>query len=331
MIEMPQPGFTGVVWEAREPQKLAQDLTTGPGSVPMAEAAAAWSRLATGFGAAVVEYEQILAALRGAWQSGRSDAVMERVSRLRDWLAEAAGAAAQNAARMQAQVAAYEVARLAMPNTADIESIQQVQRMLESIGGMLGAPVRAVAADTDAEADVAKAVASRVMRNYESATEPLATPWQHEQPPTVAPEKALAAEQAARQTPVPSVAGAAMPGMMPMGRMAMPSMPTAVPRVRTAYQAPVYAQSGASGEVTAQPVPVNASTASAEAVPMSPAAGPGGAGGASQDVPRFPRASLAGEAGDHLDGEIQAAPAVLGGAEPAPTRPAADSQSGGAP
>ncbi|GAB2688986.1 PPE domain-containing protein [Nocardia thraciensis] len=317
MIEMPQPGFTGVVWEAREPQRLAQDLATGPGSVPMAEAAAAWSRLATGFGAAVVEYEQILAALRGAWQSGRSDAVLQRVSALRDWLAEAAGAAAQNAARMQAQVAAYEVARLAMPNTADIESIQQVQRVLESVGGMLGAPIRAVAVETDAEADVAKAVASRVMRSYESATEPLATPWQHEQPPSVAPERPLAAEQAARQTPVPSGAGA-MPGMAPMGRMAIPSMPTAVPRVRTAYQAPVYSQSGASSEITARPVPVNASSASAEAVPMSPAAGgPGGMGGASQDVPRFPRASLAGEAGDYLDGEIQAAPAVLGGGEPA--------------
>lgn len=316
---MPQPGFTGVVWEAREPQQLAQDLTTGPGSVPMAEAAAAWSRLATGFGAAVVEYEQVLAALRGAWQSGRSDAVIERVAALWDWLAEAAGAAAQNAARMQAQVAAYEIARLAMPNTADIETIQQVQRMLESIGGMLGAPVRAVAADTDTEADVAKAVASRVMRNYESATEPLATPWQHEEPPAVAPDKALVAEQAARQAPMPSVAGA-LPGMVPMGRMSIPSMPTAVPRVRTAYPAPVYSQSGASSELTAQPVPVSTANGSSEAVPMSPAGAPGGAAGGAQDVPRFPRARLAGEAGDRLDGEIQAAPAVLGSAEPAAVR-----------
>ncbi|MGY2063242.1 PPE domain-containing protein, partial [Nocardia gipuzkoensis] len=66
MIEPPRTGFTGVVWEAREAGKLAQDLTTGAGPVPMAEAGAAWTRLAAGFGAAAVEYEVILTQLRGA-------------------------------------------------------------------------------------------------------------------------------------------------------------------------------------------------------------------------------------------------------------------------
>ncbi|MBF6171399.1 PPE domain-containing protein [Nocardia blacklockiae] len=318
MVEMPQPGFTGVVWEAREPQRLAQDLTTGPGSVPMAEAAAAWSRLAASFGAAVVEYEQTLAVLRGAWQSGRSDAVLERVSALREWLIEAAGAAAANAARLQAQVAAYEIARLAMPDTADIANIEQVQRMLESVGGMLGAPLKAVAAQTDTDADLAKAVAARVMRSYESATEPLATPWQQAEPPRIAPDKALVAEQSARQAATAASASAAgfAPGAMPIGPVSV-TMPTAVPRVRTSYQAPVYAQSGAASELVAQPVPVGTGNAAAEAVPFGPAASGGGA--APQDTPRFPRASLAGDSGDHLDGEIQAAPSVLGAVESATT------------
>ncbi|WP_433193032.1 PPE domain-containing protein [Nocardia sp. CA-107356] len=310
MIEVPPSGFTGVVWEAREPQKLAQDLTRGPGAVPMAEAAVAWARLATGFGAAVVEYEQILAALRGAWQSGSSDAVIQRVSTLRDWLAEAAGAAAQNAARMQAQVVAYEVARLAMPNTADLESIQQVQRMLESIGGMLGAPLKAVAAQTDTDADLAKAVASRVMRSYESATEPLATSWQQAQPPRIAPDEALMAEQSARQSATVDTS----PGALPMGAMSMP-MPGAVPRVRTSYRAPVYSQREPTTEVTARPVPVHGAASDSSTVPFSPAASGGGV--ASRDVSRFPRASLAGDAGDHLDGKIHAAPSVLGAAETA--------------
>lgn len=314
MVEMPQPGFTGVVWEAREPQRLARDLTTGPGSVPMAEAAAAWSRLAAGFGAAVVEYEQILAVLRVAWQSGRSDAVLEQLSALREWLVEAAGAAAANAARLQAQVAAYEIARLAMPNTADIANIEQIRRMLESAGGMLGAPLKAVAAQTDTDADMAKAVASRVMRSYESATEPLAAPWQQPHPPQVAPDRALVAEQSARRAA--ASAPNFVPGTMPPSRMSV-AMPAGVPRVRTGYRAPMYSQAATTTETAAQPVPVSARSSGAEAVPFGPAATGGGGGGA-QDTPRFPRASLAGADGDHLDGAVQAAPSVLGAAEPAP-------------
>ncbi|BDT94296.1 hypothetical protein IFM12275_42720 [Nocardia sputorum] len=316
MIEPPQPGFTGVVWTARPPERLARDLTTGPGAVPMAEAVTAWSRLAASFGAAVAEYEKVLADLRGAWQSGRSDEVIQRVSTLRDWLIDAAAAAAANATRFQAQVAAYEIARLAMPNTGDLESLQQVQRMLESMGGMVGAPIRAIAADTDAEADMAKAVASRVMQNYEKATEPLALPWQHQEPPVVAPEQALTAERtAASAEATPSAAlprGAAPIGALPIGTVPVPAMP----RVPTAYQAPVYAQSAATAEVVPRAPQATVSTGEQPA-PLVP--GALGQAGQAQDGARFPRAGLPTEASDQIEfeGGIQAAPAVLGGAEPA--------------
>ncbi|KAA8886400.1 PPE domain-containing protein [Nocardia colli] len=329
MIEPPKPGFTGVVWEARPPERLARDLTTGPGSVPMAEAAAEWARLATVFGAAVLEYERVLASLRTAWQSGRSGEVMEKVTTLRDWLVDAAGTATANAARLQAQVAAYEVAKLTMPNTADIQQIQQVQATLESMGAMLGAPIRAIAADNDAEADVAKAVASRVMRSYETAAEPLATPWRHQEPPKIAPEQALAAEQAA--TAAAAAAPKAMPGLggMPIGSIAMPTLP---PRALSNYRAPVYSQSTTTTEPTTKSTQVSATTATGQSAPVAPGA-MGGAGGGGQDSARFPRASLAGEADQiGLEGEIQAAPAVLGGTESvtkAPTETRAET--GGAP
>ncbi|MFI9633231.1 PPE domain-containing protein [Nocardia sp. NPDC051929] len=333
MIEPPQPGFTGVVWTARPPERLARELTTGPGAVPMAEAVAAWSRLAASFGAAVVEYEKVLADVRGAWQSGRSDEVLQQITTLRDWLVDAAAAAAANAARFQAQVAAYEIARLAMPNTADLETLQQVQRMLESVTGMLGTPIRAIAADTDAEQDAARAMASRVMRNYEMATEPLALPWQHQQPPVVAPEQALAAEQAAGSAEAANSAtmprGAASIGAMPIGTVPIPAMP----RVPTAYQAPVYAQSAATAEVVprAAPATVNAGGQPAPLVP-----GALGQAGLAQDAARFPRAGLPTETSDQIgfEGGIQAAPAVLGGAEPATHAVApseAGAQTGGAP
>ncbi|MGW5450569.1 PPE domain-containing protein [Nocardia sp. NPDC003979] len=307
MIEPPQPGFTGVVWSARPPEQLARDLTTGAGSVPMAEAIGAWTQLAASFGAAVLEYEKVLADLRGAWQSGRSDEVVQRVTALREWLLETSTAAAANAAKFQAQVAAYEVARLAMPDTADIEAIQQVQRTLESVSGMLGAPIKAVAADTDAEHDVAKAVASRVMENYEKATEPLASAWQHQDPPPIAPATALAAERAA----VPPQPTVTHPGAVP-GFGGIPGMPVlqSVPRTLTSYNAPVYAQSASSAEVTARPNPVVTPAAGTQAAPIAP--GPVGTA-AAQDTARFPRASLPEHTEEFsLDGEIRAAPAVLG-------------------
>lgn len=328
MIEPPKPGFTGVVWEARQPERLARDLTTGPGALPMAEAAAEWARLATVFGAAVVEYERVLASLRVAWQSGRSSEVMETVTKLRDWLVDAATAATTNATRLQTQVAAYEVARLTMPNTADIQQIQQVQEMLKTMGAMLGAPIQAIAADNDADADMAKAVASRVMRSYETAAEPLATPWQHQEPPKIAPEQALAAEQAA--TAAAAATPKVLPGFggMPIGSIAMPTLP---PRTLSSYRAPVYSQSTTTTEPTTKSTQVSTASATGQSAPMAP--GAMGGAGSTQDSARFPRASLAGEADQiGLEGEIQAAPAVLGGTESVTKAPTEiRTESGGAP
>ncbi|WP_280425433.1 PPE domain-containing protein [Nocardia carnea] len=326
MIEPPRPGFTGVVWPARPADRLARELTTGPGSVPMAEAVQAWTRLAASFGAAVVEYEKAVVEMRGAWGSGRSSEVLQRISTLRDWLVEAAGAAAANAARFQAQVAAYEVARLAMPHTVDIEQIQQVQRMLEAVGGMVGAPIKAVAAEVDKDSDVAKAVASRVMENYEKATEPLALPWQQTAPPMVAPETALAAEHAAAATASATAPPPAIRGGMSLGAMGIGSVPipAAVPRVPSAYSAPIYAQSATTSERAPQTTPVTGAGASSQAAPLAPGA-TAGAGGSAQDTSRFPRAGLSGDEGDHLgaENELRAAPAVLGGVEPAASAPEA--------
>lgn len=333
MIEPPQPGFTGVVWPARPADRLARELATGPGAVPMAEAVQAWTRLAASFGEAVVEYEKLVLEVRTAWGSGRSSEVLQRISTLRDWLIEAAGAAAANASRFQAQIAAYEVARLAMPHTVDIEQIQQVQRMLESIGGMLGAPIKAVAAETDTDADMAKAVASRVMENYEKATEPLAFPWEHSPPPMIAPDTALAAEQAAAAAeaaaaPAPGARGGAP--VLPMGIGSI-RLPTAVPRVPGAYSAPIYSQSGVTPEVAPHTTPAaTAGASSRAAAPLAPGA-MAGAGSSAQEAPRFPRAGLSGDEGDHLGAEndLRAAPAVLGGIESA--APAPESRAGGTP
>ncbi|MFD6397879.1 PPE domain-containing protein [Nocardia sp. NPDC060249] len=315
MIEPPQPGFTGVVWEAREPDKLATDLTAGAGPMPMADAAAAWTRLAAAFGAAVLDYEQVLQTLRGSWTSGSSELVWERISTLREWLLETAAAATANAARMQAQVLAYEVAAIAMPNTADLAAITAMQQALEQVGTALGAPIKAIAAQTDADADLAKAVASRVMRSYEAATEPLATPWLHAPPPPIAPEAALTGEKSG-QSASPTPTAGAMPGIGAIGLGALPSMPAPV---QTAYRAPTFVQSATTVGATTQAAPATTAPAG-QSAPLVP--GAMAQGGSQDSAARFPRAGLAYEESDQLvaEGEIQAAPAVLGVAERAPAQ-----------
>ncbi|WP_330252274.1 PPE domain-containing protein [Nocardia sp. NBC_00565] len=326
MIEPPQPGFTGVVWGAREPDRLARELATGPGAVPMAEAGAAWTRLAAGFGTAVAEYELIVAALRGAWQSSTSGPVLDRVSMLRDWLADAATAAGNNASRAETQAAAYELARLTMPHTAEIAAIQAVQRMLESIGGAIGAPLKAVAAQTDTDADLAKAAASRVMQTYEAATEPLATPWIQQEPPVIASPAALAVEEASATVSGPSMTMPALPGITPGMFMPGGLAAVATPAKLRPYRAPVVTEAPQPVEM-ATPQPVSTSSASASALPMVPGAMAPGATG--QDEEYAPRAAAV--TGDAIGADlgIAAAPAVLGAPE-APAAPTGQTASGGA-
>jgi len=319
MIEPPQSGFTGVVWEAREPDRLARDLSTGPGPLPMAEAGAAWGHLAGSFGAAVVEFESILVALQGAWRSATSAGVHDQVSTLRDWLSGAAQAAGANAAKAQEQAAANELARLTMPNIAEIELIIAAQHMLQQIGGALGAPIQAIAAVTDTDSDAAKAAAARVMRIYEAATEPLATPWVQDHPPVLSSGTALAAEHSG------------VPGSRPSLSMSMPQISSALPPgfdpasltmpppVQTAFVAPSYVESE-----TAQDVPQVVPAGPAGQIPATAMPGPVGApmtGASAMQAEPGHRAGLTIEGTDAIgiDNGIVSAPAVLGGTPATPT------------
>ncbi|APE33265.1 hypothetical protein BOX37_03995 [Nocardia mangyaensis] len=302
MIEPPQEGFTGVVWEARPPEKLAGDLTEGPGAAPLAAAGAGWARLAVELGSIALEYQQTLDGLRAAWNSAGSSAVLAKIEGLQAWLTEMAAVAAANAARAETQAAAYEVARLAMPNHGEIAAIRAVQDTIEQVGALLGAPVRGVGADNDAKGDIAHAAASRVMRGYESATEPLAQPWPAEQAPVIAPPAPLAAERAsaAAHTPMVGPMGPVLRGI------------TSLPTMRTAYHTPVHVQGGSAVTTTAtvgtsNPVPVSSGH-----LPMAPGAMGAAAAGAEEE--HTPRAGVAVEPttapDDHIG--ILAAPAVLG-------------------
>lgn len=276
MVEPPAVGFTGVIWEARPTEQLARDLSTGPGAKPMADASAAWARLGASFGAAALEYDQIVARIRQSWSSDESEAVIERIARLRDWLGEAAAQAGRNATHAGSQAVAYEVAALAMPHVDDVAALENAKRGVEQAGAALGAPMVAAAAELDSEQGIAKANAARVMQSYESATAPLAMPWEHPSPPMIASGVALEAEQAAAQSSSQTSGPSPAPSTVaPAGAFA--GTGAAMPRAKTAYHAPTVAQS-----TTAQErVPVQQSVPTSNdsgAGRMAPGMMPRGAG-----------------------------------------------------
>ncbi|WP_084514161.1 PPE domain-containing protein [Nocardia acidivorans] len=308
MLEPTNPGFTGVVWDARPPEQLARDLVTGAGAVPAAEAGLAWARLSAGFAAAAIDYERILENLDSAWESRGSKQFIERVRVLRDWFATSAAEAANNAARAENHAATYEIARLAMPDADDVEKLKHLREMLEQLGTAIGAPMLAKLAQTDTDADTVKVVAARVMRTYEGSTESLATPWEHQAPPEitagmntnpVVPQ----GDPAATVTPMLPT----MPGI-PSGSFNMPPVitnfrPNAVTEVNA----------NTTQRVVAQPITVQQSGS----LPMSPGAMGGTQGSGDEEHTTRSGLSVPGsEAELGLADGMQAAPAVLGGVAP---------------
>ncbi|MRH88647.1 PPE domain-containing protein [Nocardia sp. SYP-A9097] len=306
MLEPTIPGFTGQIWEARPPEQLARDLVTGVGAVPAAEAGLAWARVSAGFAAAAIDYERILENLSSAWESTNSKQFIERIRALRDWFATSAAEAANNAAQAESHAAAYEIARLAMPDADDVEKLKHLREMLEQLGTAIGAPMLAKLAQTDTDSDTVKAVAARVMRTYEGATETLATPWEHQ----AAPE--ITAGMTTTQS-VPQVDPETVTPEMP----SMPSIPLGsfnMPPVITAFQqrGVTEVNSNTTQRVVVQPVTVQQSGS----VPMSPGAmSPQG----QDEGEHTTRSGLTAPAGDEelgLTSGMQVAPAVLGGLDP---------------
>ncbi|MFI5719066.1 PPE domain-containing protein [Nocardia sp. NPDC051750] len=306
MVEPPACGFTGVVWEARPAEKLAHDLATGNGTVPMAETVAAWTRLGAQFGTAALDYDRIVTELRAAWHSGNSVIPLERLMVVRDWLLDAAGAAAANATRVAEHIATYELAKTAMPHPEEIAALVAAQQMIAQVSAVLGAPLIGAADNTELQQDAAKSSAARVMRTYEMASEPLSTPWQQEPPPRVAPETALQAEEAARAQPAPAQPGTA-PRAVVTGFPRLPMVPA--PREPGAYRAPSLVQATTAPSTPATAATTPADTGSSRMLPGATAA----AASAADD-----RSGRAGDAAQYradpaeIADAIQAAPAVLG-------------------
>ncbi len=297
-----------MVWEARPAEKLSKDLATGTGTAPLADAAAAWTRLGTQFGSALVDYDRILTTLRQAWHSDHSTLSLARIEVLRQWLQDAATAAAANASRTADHIVTYEVAKFAMPHPDDMAALAEAQRTIAQLGAALGAPMIAAADDAEQQQILAGTHAARVMRTYETASEPLAAPWHQEPPPVIAPDSALRAEHAAR----PGTPAVVASRPVATGFPRMPAIP--VIRELSSYRATSVAQSTAVPRYS----PASATTTSADsgAGRMVP-----GAVAPSAAAAEGERSSRAGDGiqyqADSADiaDPVHAAPAVLGVAD----------------
>ncbi|GAB85225.1 PPE domain-containing protein [Gordonia rubripertincta] len=250
-------GFTGVNWDARTSEQLAADLGAGPGPAPLVEAGAAWATLATEIGEAGIEYAAVLGRLGVHWQSAHTSAAFEKLTRLAPWFAETAAEAAENAVRAEAQAAATTVARLTMPNLAEVEVVEKFHEIATTATAV--APIIAGAAAEAERAMVQQRMrATRVMQTYENATEPVGKPWaSSRRAPDLVSGKALASEEAAaaRAAAPPTVTPPVAPAMSPMiGGMPGVYAPPAE-KLRFAPTVVAGAGSSAATPVSAPPSP----------------------------------------------------------------------------
>ncbi|SDU84748.1 PPE domain-containing protein [Gordonia westfalica] len=278
-------GFTGVNWDLRTSEQLATDLGAGPGPAPLAEAGLAWTALAAEVGEAGIGYAAVLTRLGLSWQSAQTSAVFERLTQFAPWFADTATEAIENAARAEAQAAATTVARLNMPNLAEVEVVEKLHEIATTATAV--APIIAGAAAEAERAVVQQRMrASRVMQAYENAAEPVGKPWaSSRRAPELVTSQALAAEKAA-------AARAAAP--KPVAPPATPVVPPMFGGLGGAYAPPA--------EKLRYAPTVVASAVSPSATPVAAPAGSAAAPGPGVPPPLAPGMSAAGDRGATIRG-----------------------------
>lgn len=247
-----RPGFTGIDWQSRTPERLRTDLMAGAGAVPLADCADGWADLAADLDALVAVTRRTLDGLSEQWESAGARTTAAVLSRLPGWIDGLADRAAAQERLARAGLSALETARLAMPAAEAIDAARVgLARLTSTIGlsaMMTGGLVRAERAEREL-----CATAARVMADYERDSEPVATAAPEHLPPPVLVRAAGASGTSTGSGGAAGVSGA-VPGV---------SMPPAIapPRILTAFAATPVTQvrrtpagepsSGAGGEPSA--------------------------------------------------------------------------------
>ncbi|MGC4933628.1 PPE domain-containing protein [Gordonia sp. DT30] len=258
-------GFTAVRWEARTSRRLAGDLYAGPGAAPLADAAMAWTSLAGEFAGAAIEYASALARLRVHWRSEASSIALDRLAGLVGWLTEMAAQATAAAAMTEAQSLAVTVARLAMPDPAEVDLVDGLAHAASVTASVIPIAGGAAAYAERAVHDQ-RLRAAQVMAAYESASEPVARPWH-----TVGHAPELIPEQfpaTSKHGPGQVETVAESPSPQPGAGIAVPTVLTASAGPRGSYTPTMPA----SAPAATTPAPPNAPAPSVS--PVSPTVPP---------------------------------------------------------
>lgn len=198
-------GFTNVAWESRGTEQLARDLTTGPGSVSIGQAGAAWVRIGNELASVSQDFDRTVEKVKASFASAGADAAVDKLDAFTQWLQAASISAAANGQRSEEAAVAYSVAVLAMPSESEAMVAKTQREIMASLAAYNGAILNGQFAEFDEATDASHGTASSVMYQYEAACEPLATAWDQPLPPDVSNGAALRAERADK-------AGAQRPG-----------------------------------------------------------------------------------------------------------------------
>ncbi|MGW0039066.1 PPE domain-containing protein [Gordonia sp. NPDC003376] len=174
-------GFSGVIWDARTSARLATDLGAGPGPVPLAEAAIAWSVVSAEIERAAIKYGKVLSDLGAGWVSESAESTLGQLSALGGWLADMSAHAATASVLVEQQAAVVTVARLAMPNAAEIALVDGLADLAATAASVVPI-VSGAAAHAERAVHDQRVRAARVMEAYEVAAEPVARPWRAPHP-----------------------------------------------------------------------------------------------------------------------------------------------------
>lgn len=188
-------GFTNVAWESRSAERLARDLTDGPGPMSVGQAGAAWVRLADEWASISAEYDKIVEKIKGSFSSQGADAAARKLEEFGRWLQSVSLSAASNGERAEEAAVAYGVAVLGMPSVSEAVQVRSAHEVMASLAAYNGAVLDGQFAEFDQVVGAHQADASAVMYQYEQSCSVVCAPWEEPVPPRVCSGAALRAER----------------------------------------------------------------------------------------------------------------------------------------
>src|ERR1700742_2444644 len=191
-------GFSNVAWESRSAERLARDLTDGPGPTSVGQAGAAWVRVADEWASIATEFGAVVEKIKGSFFSQGADAAARKLEELGAWLASVAVTAADNGERAEHAAVAYSAAVLGMPSVSEAVAARTTHDVMASLAAYNGAVMTGQFAEFDEVVGAHRSAASAVMYQYEEACGGVGEPWPQPAVPDAVKGAALTAERDAK-------------------------------------------------------------------------------------------------------------------------------------